>query len=243
MANEYVNDFNECVQFYYEELKSEKYKPINKADERELIIKAKKGDYKSRDKILNANLRFVFEMAKNYTGRGVSIDDLIAEGNLGMMKAIEKFNTDYDVKFFSYAVWWIKQYMKSAINKCIAKDNVEGGEDEISSSIINNKIPDNEDEVVNKSETIMSNEEDEYNAEMDANKRIVVENLLVKLDDRERVIIENYYGIGGVKEKNLEEIGVMLDISKERVRQIKMSSLKKMRCEILTMENAEFLWG
>ena len=132
--------------------------------------------------------------------------------------------------------------MKSAVNKSIEKDNVEGGEDEISTSIIQNAMPDSEDEVVNKSETIMSNEEDEYNAEMESNRMIVVENLLVKLDDRERVIIENYYGIGGKEEKNLEEIGIMLDISKERVRQIKMSSLKKMRCEILTMENAEFLW-
>lgn len=238
--SDYVNDFNECVKYYFDELK--KYKPLKREEERELIIKAKNGDIEARNKVISSNLRFVFEMAKRYKGSGISIDELIAEGNMGMMKAIEKFNVDYDIKFYSYAVWWIKQYMKSAIKKNIDKSNVEGNEDEIAHSIISNTIPDEEDERVNKSETIMSNEEDEYNAELEANKKVVVENLLVKLDDRERVIIENYYGINGKKEKNLEEIGVMLDISKERVRQIKMSSIKKMRCEILTMDKAEFMF-
>ena len=98
---------------------------------------------------------------------------------------------------------------------------------------------DNEDEVVNKREMIMSNEDEEEKNEIESNHRAVVENLLVKLDDRERIIVENYYGLNELEEKNLEEIGDMLGISKERVRQVKLTALRKMRSEILLMEHVK----
>ena len=238
--NEYVNDFNETVKIYYKELK--KCKPLTREQEKALIAKAKNGDLEAQNAILTANLRFVFETAKKYRGTGVPMEDLIAEGNMGMVKAIKKFNMAYDVKFFSYAVWWIKQAMQSFVRKAQLSNSIEKGDDELNSVVKENAISDDEDEVINKKDVVLSNEEDERNKEVLNNQRVVVEKLMVGLDGREKMIIEQYYGLNGEKEQNLEEIGNKLGISKERVRQIKKRILFRMRSEVLCMDNAEMLF-
>lgn len=238
--NEYINDFNETVKTYYKELK--KCKPLKKEEERALIIKAKKGDIAAQNKILVANLRFVFDVAKKYRGAGASMEDLIAEGNVGMVKAIKKFNTNYDIKFFSYAVWWIRQSMQSFIKKTQTSKNIEKGDDELNSIVKENAVSDSEDDVINKKDILLSNEEDEKNKQIEKNQKVVVDKLLVGLDGRERLIIEKYYGLNGNKEQNLEEIGNKLGISKERVRQIKKRILFRMRSEVLCMDGVDLLF-
>ena len=84
MTNDYVNDFNTTVQTYYKELK--KCNPISREKEVELIKKAKKNDLKAKNTILSSNLKFVFDVAKNYKGCGVPLEDLISEGNLRTYK-------------------------------------------------------------------------------------------------------------------------------------------------------------
>lgn len=88
----------------------------------------------------------------------------------------------------------------------------------------------------------MSNEEDEFRKEVEKNQKFVVDKLLVGLDGREKTIIEQYYGLNGEKEQNLEEIGIKLGITKERVRQIKKRILFRMRSEVLCMDNVEMLF-
>lgn len=88
MANAYINDFNTTVQTYYKELKS--CNPISKDREKELITKAKKNNIMARNEILSSNLKFVFNVAKNYKGCGVPLEDLISEGNLRIDKGYRK---------------------------------------------------------------------------------------------------------------------------------------------------------
>jgi RNA polymerase primary sigma factor len=239
MANQYVNDFSTTVKTYYDELK--KYKPISREKERKLLFKAKNGDLDAQNEILTSNLRFVFNIASRYKGQGAAISDLISEGNLGLVKAIQKFNPERDVKFISYAVWWVRNSMQEFIKKRQACLNIEKDEDTLNIPLTSNKIPDTEDEWVERKDAVLSDEEDEAKRELHKNQRKIVNELLGILEGREKYIVEQYYGIG-CKEKNLEEIGKELGITKERVRQIKLSCLNKLRSNILLMEGADFIF-
>jgi RNA polymerase primary sigma factor len=240
MANQYVNDFSTTVKTYYNELK--KYKPISREKEKELLIKAKNGDLKAQNEILTSNLRFVFNIASRYKGNGAAISDLISEGNLGLVKAIQKFDASKDVKFISYAVWWIRNAMQEFIKKRQASLNIEKEEEVLNKPLFSKGIPDNEDEWIEKRDVVLSDEEDEEKRELHKNQRKVIDTLMSKLCGREKVIIEKYYGIYGNKSKNLEELGKELGITKERVRQIKEQGLKKLRSEILLIEGADFIF-
>ena len=235
--NSYVNDFNTAVRTYYKELK--KFSPLTREEEKTLLQQAKNNDLKARNKILTSNLKFVFDVAKTYKGCGVSIDDLIAEGNVGLTKAISKFNPDYDVKFISYGVFWIRQSMQSLIKQQQKRKAMEiSSDDELIKPITNGKkIFDEEDEKLQIIDVMSSNEEEEEKKEKEKNQRELISKLLTILDDREKIIISEYFGLNG-KTKTLEEIGSILDLSKERVRQIKEKSLKKLRSEMLILSDS-----
>ena len=240
MANQYVNDFSTTVKTYYNELK--RYKPISREKEKELLIKAKNGDLKAQNEILTSNLRFVFNIASRYKGNGAAISDLISEGNLGLVKAIQKFDASKDVKFISYAVWWIRNAMQEFIKKRQASLNIEKEEEVLNKPLFSKGIPDSEDEWIERRDVVLSDEEDEEKRELHKNQRKVIDTLMSKLCGREKAIIEKYYGIYGNKSKNLEELGKELGITKERVRQIKEQGLKKLRSEILLIEGADFIF-
>ena len=88
---------------------------LTREEENELALKAKNGDVAAKNKIVNANLRFVITVAKKYQNHGLDLTDLISEGNLGLLTAIEKFDTTKGYHFISYAVWWIRQSILKAI--------------------------------------------------------------------------------------------------------------------------------
>ncbi|MDD7417496.1 MAG: RNA polymerase sigma factor RpoD/SigA [Treponemataceae bacterium] len=88
---------------------------LSREDEYQLALAAKNGDKAAKNKIVNANLRFVVNIAKQYQGRGLELMDLISEGNVGLLTAIEKFDATKGYHFISYAVWWIRQSILKAI--------------------------------------------------------------------------------------------------------------------------------
>ncbi|MBN2891565.1 MAG: RNA polymerase sigma factor RpoD/SigA [Bacteroidales bacterium] len=94
-----------------------KYELISVEEEVELARRIKKGDQNAIEKLTRANLRFVVSVAKQYQNQGLSLPDLINEGNLGLIKAAEKFDETRGFKFISYAVWWIRQSIMQAINE------------------------------------------------------------------------------------------------------------------------------
>ena len=230
MQQQYANDYTTSVKTYYKELKS--YKPITRTKERELIRKAKRGDLKARNKLIEANLRFVFDTAKHYKGCGVPIGDLISDGNLGLIKAIEKFDESKDVKFISYAIWWIKQGILENIEKNSKKKKVEVEDDEINASIASTVTQlDYDKEEVVKNETEYIN-----NYEPSEPPELLVEDLLSKLNEQERSIIEKYFGVNGQKAMTLDELGEEFNLSKERIRQIKKKSFRLMRTHVMMSE-------
>lgn len=230
--NQYANDFTDIVKLYYDDLK--KCKPLSKTKERRLLRLSKRGDIKAKNQILESNLRFVFDVAKRYTGRGVPIGDLISEGNMGLIRAIDKFDENIDVKFISYAVWWIRQAMLEAIRKSKINQTSEIVKIDADDNNIEKIMSDSEDEKVTSIEVMYSdgNEKQENNEINEEQKRMIVK-LLSILTEREKDIIERYYGVNGKEEMTLIEIGEELNLTSERVRQIKVSSMRKLRTMIL----------
>ena len=101
------------VHRYLKELR--RYPPMTRKEEEETLVRARKGDPEAIDRLITSNLRFVVSVALEYQGRGVPLSDLIAEGNVGLMEALKRFDEKRGYKFISYAVWWIRQSILAAL--------------------------------------------------------------------------------------------------------------------------------
>ena len=213
--------------------------PLISIDEEiELAQKIKKGGpegERAKDKLVTANLRFVVSVAKQYQHQGLTLTDLIDEGNIGLIKAAQKFDETRGFKFISYAVWWIRQSILQAIaeqSRIVRLPLNQVG----SLNKINHEINKFEQEhqrhpsVSELSEATKLDEEkigqslmaDGHHVSIDAPFQQKV------LKEREITIIRECFGIG-CHEKGLEEIGDQLGLTRERVRQIREKSIAKLR--------------
>ncbi|EFI72254.1 RNA polymerase primary sigma factor [Segatella baroniae B14] len=243
---------------------------ISVDEEVELAQRIKKGDKRALERLTKANLRFVVSVAKQYQNQGLSLPDLINEGNLGLIKAAKKFDETRGFKFISYAVWWIRQSILQAIaeqsrivrlplnqvgsvNKINRLVNSFEQENERRPSV--DEIADNidlpEDKIadalnVNTHHVSVDApfQEGEDNSLLDvlpntdipsADSELVHESLreeiarvLETLNQRERNVVEAFFGIGQA-EMTLEEIGDKYGLTRERVRQIKEKAIRRLR--------------
>lgn len=108
-----ASDSNRALSKYLEEIG--KYNPLSPEEEIELAQRVKRGEQEAIKKLTECNLRFVVSVAKDYQGQGLPLTDLINEGNLGLIKAVERFDETRGFKFISYAVWWIRQSILQAL--------------------------------------------------------------------------------------------------------------------------------
>lgn len=210
--------YDKSVIAYFSELKA--CKPLSREEELSLWRQYKyEHNMKARDKIISANLKFVASVAKPYQGLGLSYSDLIAEGNIGLIKALDKFDGERGYKFISYSVWWIRQMILEALSKrgsTDAEDLPDGY----------GKVGDGDDDCGTADEHYIQ-EGSEREKEKEQSETIKL--LMEYLNQREKNIITKYYGLDGNKPKTLEEIGLEYGLTKERIRQIKNTSFKKMR--------------
>ena len=243
---------------------------VSPEEEVELAQRIRKGDQEALDKLTRANLRFVVSVAKQYQNQGLSLPDLINEGNLGLIKAAEKFDETRGFKFISYAVWWIRQSILQAlaeqsrivrlplnqvgslnkINKALGKfeqenerqpsteelaDMIDIPKDKIADTLrvsgrhvsVDAPFVEGED---NSLLDVLPND-DSPSADRGLTNESLgteIERALQILTVREREIIKSFFGIG-CQEMTLEEIGERLDLTRERVRQIKEKAIRKLK--------------
>jgi RNA polymerase primary sigma factor len=250
----------EEIQLYLKDIR--KIKVMTPERERELSKLISSGTLTEREKqeinkeLLEGNLRFVITVAKQYQNQGLDFPDLIAEGNLGLMKAINNFDWSKNLRFISYAVWWVKQSILQSLNDNArtirlpvnvvqdlhrAKKEIEstGGklDDKFQNlpSMIDLDMNINEDgdtlvDVIKNEGADMPDEA--FNGKDLLKAKLI--SLLNVLDEREKVIVEDYFGLTGTQ-RTLEDIGSDFNLTKERVRQIKEKALRKLRndCSVL----------
>ncbi len=226
-------------------------------EEVRLAQRIKAGDQEALDRLTKANLRFVVSVAKQYQNQGLSLPDLINEGNVGLIKAAKRFDETRGFKFISYAVWWIRQSILQAIaeNSRIVQeisrleqelerppseeelaDMLDIPEEKIKSILgisgrhISIDAPLVADEDVNFVD-VLPNEDTPPtdSALMQESLSQEIERALSTLTEYEREVIKMYFGIGMPHALSLDEIAMKFGLTRERVRQIKEKGIKRLR--------------
>lgn len=263
-------DENQLLKDYFKDLK--KHPPLTKEEEIILLKQVKEGNERAKKRLIVANLRFVVAVAKRYRHiNEVPFEDLIAVGNLGLMRAAQRFDVDKNVRFISYAVWWIRQAMIQVVSShgnpirlplnrihtglrirkveetLIKKLNRRPTLEELAEGVMMKpqdlikflrEIPN----VISMDSTAVDADEDLFLRDVitdnesdplaEVEKKALdgeLEKLLDSLNERERIVVMHRFGLGDLKPYTLEEIGKLLGVTRERVRQIEVQALEKLR--------------
>ncbi len=249
-------------------------KLLTAEEEVDLSRRAQKGDHAARSRMIESNLRLVVKIARRYMNRGLALLDLIEEGNLGLIRAVEKFDPERGFRFSTYATWWIRQTIERAIMNqtrtirlpihVVKEINVYlRATRELSQSLDHEPTSEEVAELLDKpikdvkrmlglnervasvdtpygkdadkplldtiaDEHAMDPTVDIQNAGLNAN----IDNWLNKLNDKQREVVERRFGLHGYENSTLEQVANELGVTRERVRQIQMDALRRLR-EIL----------
>ena len=260
---------NDVTQLYLNEIGANPL--LTPEQEGRLSRAARDGDFEARQKMIEHNLRLVVNIAKHYLNRGIPLLDLVEEGNLGLIHALEKFDPERGFRFSTYATWWIRQtieralmnqtrtirlpihiikeingYLRTARHLTQTLDH-EPTADEIAQAMgksvaeVKRMLQLNErtasvDTPIGKDEdrSLLDAIPDDNNPDpaqllQDADLNEKLELWLGQLNDKQRIVVERRFGLGGQEKATLEQVGNEIGVTRERVRQIQIDALRRLR--------------
>ena len=257
------------LDLYFQEVKA--YSLLTRAEECELARGIHSNDNESLHKLVKSNLRFVVSIAKEYAHYGVPLEDLINEGNLGLLKAAQRFDETRGYKFISYAVWWIRQSILAALanhskivrmplNRARVLNQIKRAYGKLQQKLRRKPEPEEIASLLGLSvaevkdtlplmqdnfflDDFVGNDEDSTYVDfledksgvgpetkvMDDDLNTSINRMLGDLKEREAKVLRLYYGLGTDTEMTLEEIGQIMGLTRERIRQIKEEAFDKIR--------------
>jgi RNA polymerase primary sigma factor len=257
------------LDLYFQEVKA--YSLLTRAEECELARGIHTNDSESLHKLVKSNLRFVVSIAKEYAHYGVPLEDLINEGNLGLLKAAQRFDETRGYKFISYAVWWIRQSILAALanhskivrmplNRARVLNQIKRAYGKLQQKLRRKPEPEEIATLLGLSvaevkdtlplmqdnfflDDFVGNDEDSTYLDfledktgigpdtkvMDDDLNESIGRMLGDLKEREAKVLRLYYGLGTDTEMTLEEIGQIMGLTRERIRQIKEEAFDKIR--------------
>ncbi len=244
---------------------------LSAAEEVTIARRIQKGDQDARRHMIESNLRLVVKIARRYLNRGLALLDLIEEGNLGLIRAVEKFDPERGFRFSTYATWWIRQtiergimnqtrtirlpihvvkeinvYLRAARHLAQSLDH-EPRPEEVAQMLdkpiedvkrmmgLNERVTSVDVPLGRDSDkTLIDAIPDEYNPDpsvllQDEDMQQCIESWLGQLTAKQREVVERRFGLRGLDVATLEEVGNILGVTRERVRQIQIEALKRLR--------------
>jgi RNA polymerase primary sigma factor len=257
------------LDLYFQEVKA--YDLLTREEECELARGIHREEPEALHRLVKANLRFVVSIAKEYAHYGVPLEDLINEGNLGLLKAAQRFDETRGYKFISYAVWWIRQSILAALanhskivrmplNRARVLNQIKKVSSELQQRLRRKPEPEEIAKVLGLSvdevkdtlplmqdnfflDDFVGNDEDSTYLDfledttsegpdarvMEDDLHASIDRMLDDLKEREGRVLRMYYGLGTDREMTLEEIGQVMGLTRERIRQIKEEAFEKIR--------------
>ena len=199
---------------------------LTEDDERRLSALVLQGDERALNRLIEANLRFVVTIARQYQGKGLSMDDLVSEGNIGLMKAASKYDATRGLRFANYAVVFIRQQIEKALKMESAEQRVENVRDGLTRSVDAPLSGHTNVSLLSVLADAAAPQTDArvYNAHVEA----AVEYALSTLDERKSQVVCAYFGLGQ-ESLTLAEIAADMQLKRERVRQIRDRAVRRLK--------------
>ena len=213
-----ITDTNSIRQYVKE---TKKAPTLSRADEKALLIAAQAGDITARDTLVKANLRFTIQVARSYQGMGLELEDLIAFANIGLFEAVDRFDTNKDFKFITFAVWYVRAELQKALNdlsRVVRIPSHKTATESQSIKSIHTPVGDDDNKETYADRFL---EAESVKSQRDINDlRFDLHRALNQLPEKQREAVTRFYGIDREYAQCMEQIAEELNVTGERARQL-----------------------